>query len=768
MNIAEPTPVDTSEATALTAVRAVCKLIPPLFNLENFVAVNPFLGWSDTPLLEASGRIFAGLDAEVLPPIDHYRKKWELNQIDQRDVVQAALRHGLEANSVLKVLYESQSKSGTAFNSAENDLAKITQRFVSRSLAAIFRADFPLDPNDVYRELIKRAAIDKSFELSGLAGWSRWIKSAPEEYVQAITWVTSKRQREDSEFNAHAYRLLGAQYGWASFLRGMGWNSGPNELSLVEALCAALLVFDQAIRELNPGASVSDSPTQKDQGDLSIRLCLQDACEDRLLKSQLAALPAVSRTSPVERPEFQVVFCIDVRSEIIRRKLEALSPNIETVGFAGFFGVSARVLTDGLTSPRCPVLLNPQVEIQAKGSGFVDALRVAFRSTYSSPGAFNLVETLGIGSVRALLTQALGLSPKVHGDAQTEAEINYAENRFGLTLAERVGMAESILVNSGIGHRLGQIVTLCGHGGRSTNNAHEASLDCGACGGHCGALNAQMAVEVLNDPQVQAELAIRGFKGILETLFVAAQHDTSTDEVSVFQPRGASEAQSRKIAELEALLGSASASGRVERARAMGVEGAKDLLAALDRKANDWSEVRPEWGLARNASFIAARRFRTRGANLDGRAFLHDYDASQDHDDQVLTLILNAPVVVASWINLQYFASTVDNERFGCGTKALLNRVGNIGVISGNEGDLRPGLPRESVYNPDGSWFHDPVRLQVIVEASSDKIDRALSKAPGVADLVSNGWLRLLSLDTESSMALLKQSDGTWVGFTPE
>ena len=53
-----------------------------------------------------------------------------------------------------------------------------------------------------------------------------------------------------------------------------------------------------------------------------------------------------------------------------------------------------------------------------------------------------------------------------------------------------------------------------------------------------------------------------------------------------------------------------------------------------------------------------------------------------DTDDGVLTLILIAPMVVASWINLQYFGSTVDNHIFGCGNKTLHNRVGGLGVSS--------------------------------------------------------------------------------------
>jgi len=121
--------------------------------------------------------------------------------------------------------------------------------------------------------------------------------------------------------------------------------------------------------------------------------------------------------------------------------------------------------------------------------------------------------------------------------------------------------------------------------------------------------------------------------------------------------------------------------------------------------------------------------------------------------------------VVASWINLQYFASTVDNEFFGSGDKALHNRVGTLGVVLGNGGDLRTGLALQSVHGPDGQWYHEPLRLQVLVEADCDKIDHVLDAQPGVQQLVQNGWVRLFALDPQSQTLYHLHPGQRWEKF---
>ena len=182
---------------------------------------------------------------------------------------------------------------------------------------------------------------------------------------------------------------------------------------------------------------------------------------------------------------------------------------------------------------------------------------------------------------------------------------------------------------------------------------------------------------------------------------------------------------------------------------------------AIHRRSRDWSEIRPEWGLAGCQAFIAAPRRRTVGKRMEGRAFLHDYDWKQDKSFSVLELILTAPVVVASWISLQYYGSTVAPDVFGGGNKLLHNVTGGIGVVEGNGGPLRVGLPWQSVH--DGTRYaHDPLRLSVCIEAPREAMSEILGRHASLRALFDNGWLHLFALDEAGRMAWRYAGDLQW------
>lgn len=261
-------------------------------------------------------------------------------------------------------------------------------------------------------------------------------------------------------------------------------------------------------------------------------------------------------------------------------------------------------------------------------------------------------------------------------------------------------------------------------------------------------------------------LGARGFD-VLHTHFVAALHNTTTDELVLFEDAPCDVTTAAAVQRFAARAAAAGEQVRRARAPLLGLAADRaDLLARLRARARDWSETRPEWGLAGNAALVFAPRARTRGLDLGGRTFLHDYDAARDGDGALLETLLTAPMLVANWINLQYYASTVDPARYGSGNKVLHNVVGGrIGVFEGNAGDLRIGLAWQSVH--DGEKFvHEPLRLSVFVEASEAAIEGVIARHDIVRQLIEHQWLFLHAIEPGGARIRQRRAGG-WSDVTP-
>ena len=157
---------------------------------------------------------------------------------------------------------------------------------------------------------------------------------------------------------------------------------------------------------------------------------------------------------------------------------------------------------------------------------------------------------------------------------------------------------------------LAPLVLLVGHGSQNRNNPQRAGLDCGACCGQTGEVNARALAALLNDDEVRAALAERQILVPASTWFVAALHNTTTDEVTLFDTDLLPEGHRAQVEEVTGQLAAAGLAARRERAPRLGLAALCDqpakLTRAIKQRANDWAQTRPEWGLANNAAFIIA------------------------------------------------------------------------------------------------------------------------------------------------------------------
>jgi uncharacterized protein len=597
---------------------------------------------------------------------------------------------------------------------------------------------------------------------------SAHVAAAPDTPDRAILRAAERLGLTDEAAETVFHRLLIDLGGWAQHARWLLWEAelkGDSDTTITDLL-AIRLIWEEALLAQLPrvGASWQNvvaahaEPVEAAADDVVDQI-LQDALEraqQRKLACRLAApVPAAGR------PTLQAAFCIDVRSEVFRRALEGLDPGIETIGFAGFFGlpVAHRPLGTDALEAHLPVLLTPALTSTGHaGTKAETDTRIKARSVrawgrfrQAAVSSFAFVEAAGPAYAVKLVKDALALNP--HTAAQEPAP----RIEGGITAEAKAATAAAVLNAMSLTTGHAPLVLLIGHGAQVTNNPHESAYHCGACGGHTGEVSARLLAQLLNDPETRAGLPEKGIVLPEDTVFVAGLHDTTTDAVTLHED-ALTPAQRAGLPRAMNLLSRAGAIARAE--RALRLPGAS--ARTVEARAHNWAEVRPEWGLAGCAAFIAAPREVTAKADLGGRAFLHSYDWTADKGFGTLDLIITAPVVVASWISLQYYASAVAPDVFGGGNKLIHNVVGGIGVLQGNGGTLRAGLPWQAVHDGE-TLVHEPLRLTVMIEAPQEEITAVLARHANVKALFDNGWLHLFALENGKVSARYR-SGGSWEG----
>lgn len=593
------------------------------------------------------------------------------------------------------------------------------------------------------------------------------------------------------------------------------------------------------------------------------------ALEEHYMKRLLDGLSTSAPQPREKRPFAQAMFCIDVRSERIRRHLETVG-DYQTFGIAGFFGIPVGFigLEKGSETHLCPVVVAPKnlvVELDIERSkdqeAFFSVLEHAFHELKASvlspyitveaigilfgldmfgktltPLSYNrwrsrlhpektdsrllldklsreqadsiirslqramilkaVVHDLGIAReaitdemIRGLRETALenregptGFAERLKLDEQGEARFiqrlrdvyrihrGYAQiqlerlGRIGFTLDEQVNYISVALRSVGLTTGFSRFVLLTGHGSTSENNPYESALDCGACGGNHGIVNARVFSQIANKPAVRTRLREQGIDIPDDCWFVPAFHNTTTDELKLHDLDLLPPSHLVYLDRLSNGLQAASRLSAAERMPSLApnvidIDPARAYRDAR-RNASDWSQARPEWGLSRNAAFVIARRHVTEHLNLEGRVFLQSYDYRCDPKGILLENILAGPLVVGQWINMEHYFSTVDNERYGSGSKVYHNVAGRFGVMTGNLSDLRTGLPAQTVLK-NSQPYHEPMRLLTVIEAPFELARRAIESVVNVKQLVHNGWVRMAILDPDTGAYQLFE-DGAW------
>jgi len=792
-------PVDPNVLDAETirdASTAAAKRIAPAWPLSATVAVNPYLGLSKLDLAQTADL----LDRLSAAPT-FMDRPWYLGKIDAGEISDADLDAALSScryagkPSDLDALKTSArvNRPASQYIPTVLDLAAAPRH---KSWRDVFTSNFGAWAGSYFDRgqalwatpagrpawsaWCDWAVHDITPEIDGLEGFASFVNDLPRNPEVAMVTALNRLGIHEEDLDLYLHQLLASLGGWAQHARYLQWcaeRDGSTDETIIHLL-AIRLAWEEAVF-LNAGETIERawaeargqrSVAQEPPEAFIVDAILQDAAErayQRLLIQSFTNTDGRHQSDDA-RPALQAAFCIDVRSEVYRRALESLDGNIETLGFAGFFGITTqhRRFASDVGEHRLPVLLSAQSKSRTIGTESDElrsrfaarALRAVGRFKLAAVSSFAFVEAMGPIFIGKLIRDALRAGDRLAIESMPKLEDE-------LALDSKIDAAEKILRAMSLTSTFAPEVLLVGHGASTTNNPFQSALNCGACGGHAGDVNARLLARLLNDAKVREGLEGRAIDIPEDTVFIAALHDTTRDTVFLFEEDTPLISRKQSLIRIKKWLEDAGALARAERAKRLpGSENDKDIL----HRARDWAETRPEWGLAGCAAFVAAPRALTSHADLGGRVFLHNYDWHTDRDNgfAVLELILTAPVVVASWISLQYYGSTVAPATFGSGDKTLHNIVGGIGVVEGNGGNLRTGLPWQSVH--DGTdYAHDPLRLTVCIAAPTDAIDEILARHTDVRDLFENKWLHMLAINDEPGTVLRYVGNGTWESETP-
>ncbi|PJD94978.1 MAG: hypothetical protein CK426_01590 [Legionella sp.] len=721
-------------------VHNAAKCIAPVWPLETFIACNPLQGLEaqafEEALVHGGLRRIAARDSHALEAVNRQMIKW----------------------------------CGGFFDVGQSSIA------------------MPYRELGFYYGFLKLAVFDKQLHHNKRAV-KNFLQQLPDSAEEAIKICLQRLHVARGQEEAFFAQTLAYLPGWAGFVK---WKTDWQNAKKAEKVKVTLIDF-LAVRLvltciLWPDA-FGEQQSSNDSSFVNKVLVQLKSNEDTYRQKLLSLLlpEAKKEVVPLSRRNAQLVFCIDVRSEPFRRAIESLG-HYETFGFAGFFGLPVRINEFDTNKDKecCPVLLKPKYVVKEtpvvankddferyqRGKKLINScknLYTQLKNNVSTP--FALVESLGLWCGLSMTLKSLSPELSSHSGSafkrwlkpvlptKVAYELCETDAEQGLSLQEQINYAETVLRLMGLTADFAKLIILCGHGSTTENNPYASALDCGACGGNHGGINARLLASILNKHEVRQALEESGMHIPFDTVFYGALHNTTTDHVELYDEDVAKPVYPELLNQLQNDLTAAQLLTNQERGiKLQSTNAHKDLI----RRSLDWSETRPEWGLARNAAFIVAPRSLTKNIPLDGRCFLHSYCFEQDHDGALLETILTAPMVVAEWINTQYLFSTLDNVAFGSGSKVTHNVVGTIGVMQGNGSDLMHGLPLQSVMSSDEHAYHEPQRLLTVVYAPKEKVSQLIEKHAVLKTLFFNQWVHLVVIDPINLCCYQLSKSGEW------
>ncbi|MFT6883109.1 MAG: hypothetical protein ACJAVY_001911, partial [Marinoscillum sp.] len=223
-------------------IQKVCSKIAPVWPLQSFVAVNPYLGMMDKGFNEVAHDLDLLGDMSMTLPVSYYLDKLEEGSLKLEDLEEILTEKQMaekDGNTFIANIKQNQDAEDRTSNVltvgdtvsllSPTDWNRFMMSRVSSWSAAYFdigqatwKATF--EKESIFLAWKYEASIDKTTELTGLKGFRKLVADLPENATEAIAQSLAVLDVSEKLTSWYLHGLLRRIGGWSAYAAQLDWD----------------------------------------------------------------------------------------------------------------------------------------------------------------------------------------------------------------------------------------------------------------------------------------------------------------------------------------------------------------------------------------------------------------------------------------------------------------------------------------------------------------------------------------------------------------